>query len=351
MTEPLKLRAGDWVEVRSKDEILRTLDKAGRLDGMPFMPEMFEYCGRRLRVASRAHKSCDTVTPAGGLRVEDAVHLEGVRCTGKAYDGCGAACLVFWKGAWLKPDGAGAAARAQPPVSAAAAGSGCTAEDVTAATRAPASPDGQGTRYVCQATELLQASRALPWWDIRQYIEDYQSGNVTLRRLLEGFAYAVPAAVIRSAKHRPRLESALIAAYDRLQALWGGKPFPRRRGPIPAGEKTPPCKLDLQPGELVRVKSYDEIVATLDADFRNRGMRFDAELVPYCGATLRVHSRVNRIIDEKTGKMIEFKNPSVILDGAICQARYSDRRMFCPRAIYSYWREIWVERVEPPHAV
>jgi hypothetical protein len=278
--------------------------------------------------------------------VEDAFHLEGVRCTGKAYDGCAAACLVFWKGAWLKREGAAFDAA---PMTAGDAG-GCSVEDVAAATRVPGSADGQGITYVCQATELLHASKPLAWWDIRQYVEDYRSGNVGLRRLLEGFAYAIPAAVIRAAKHRPRVERALMAAYDRVQALWGGKPFPRRRGPIAVGQKTPPCKLDLQPGELVRIKSYDEIVATLDEDYRNRGMRFDAELVPYCGATLRVHSRVNRIIDEKTGKMLEFKNPSVILDGAICQARYSDRRMFCPRAIYSYWREIWVERVDPPRA-
>ena len=39
-----KLRVGDWVEVRSKDEILSTLDSDGRLDGMPFMPEMFAFC-------------------------------------------------------------------------------------------------------------------------------------------------------------------------------------------------------------------------------------------------------------------------------------------------------------------
>ena len=30
-----KLSAGDWVEVRSKEEILRTLDKSGRMQGLP----------------------------------------------------------------------------------------------------------------------------------------------------------------------------------------------------------------------------------------------------------------------------------------------------------------------------
>jgi hypothetical protein len=40
----LDLRAGEWVEVRNKDEILSTLYENGRLDQLPFMPEMFAYC-------------------------------------------------------------------------------------------------------------------------------------------------------------------------------------------------------------------------------------------------------------------------------------------------------------------
>ena len=49
----LGLRAGDWVVVRSKEEILSTLDENGCLDLLPFQPEMFAYCGRRMR-ADRA---------------------------------------------------------------------------------------------------------------------------------------------------------------------------------------------------------------------------------------------------------------------------------------------------------
>src|SRR5208282_1399154 len=97
-----KLRAGDWVEVRSKEEILRTLDRDGRLDGMPFMPEMFAFCGKRFQVYKRAHKTCDVVFPVRGRWVEQAVHLE-TRCDGQAHDGCQAGCLLFWKTAWLKP--------------------------------------------------------------------------------------------------------------------------------------------------------------------------------------------------------------------------------------------------------
>jgi hypothetical protein len=54
---------------------------------------------------------------------------------------------------------------------------------------------------------------------------------------------------------------------------------------------------------------------------------------------------VTNILDEKTGKMSRMKTASIILEGVFCQSRYSYCRMFCPRAIYSYWREIWLERV------
>src|ERR1700685_3740273 len=96
-----KLKAGDWVEVCSKDEILQTLDSSGQLDGMPFMPEMFAFCGKKFRVYKRAHKTCDTVFPVRGRRVSSAVHLE-TRCDGSAHGGCQASCLICWKDAWLK---------------------------------------------------------------------------------------------------------------------------------------------------------------------------------------------------------------------------------------------------------
>src|SRR6516225_3074227 len=96
------LKVGDWVEIRSKEEILQTLDSKGQLDGMPFMPEMFAFCGQRLRVYKRAHKTCDTVFPVRSRRVHRAVHLE-TRCDGAAHGGCQAECLIFWKEAWLKP--------------------------------------------------------------------------------------------------------------------------------------------------------------------------------------------------------------------------------------------------------
>jgi hypothetical protein len=99
---------------------------------------------------------------------------------------------------------------------------------------------------------------------------------------------------------------------------------------------------------VVRVKSYETILDTIDESNRNRGLYFDAELVPYCGGTYRVLKRVTRIVDEKTGKMRELKNPNIILDDVFCRSCYSDRRMFCPRSIYIYWREVWLEKASEP---
>jgi hypothetical protein len=103
--------------------------------------------------------------------------------------------------------------------------------------------------------------------------------------------------------------------------------------------------LNLKSGELVRIKSYKEILATLDTKNKNRGLSFDAELVPYCGGTYRVRSSVTRFLDEKKGTMTRLKTPAVILENVWCKACYSDRRMNCPRSIYSWWREAWLERV------
>jgi hypothetical protein len=102
----------------------------------------------------------------------------------------------------------------------------------------------------------------------------------------------------------------------------------------------------LQPGEFVRIKSHEEILRTLDTAGQNRGMSWDAEMVPYCGGTYQVLKRVTKFINEKTGEMQEMKNPGIILNSVICLGKYSYCRMFCPRSIYSWWREIWLERVE-----
>jgi hypothetical protein len=350
MFDTSEFRAGELVEVRSKEEILGTLNGNGRLEEMPFMPEMFRYCGRRFRVYKRAHKTCDFVNKSGIRKLPNAVHLEGLRCDGSAHGGCQAECMFFWKDAWLKRVNESAVAEPSPipesgsePCPSSRAAGGCTEQDVLAATRvAGQEPYDPDPTYVCQATLLPQFTQPLAWWDFRQYLEDCRSGNVTsVWKLFPRFAYRMYDNLINLGIGMGPI---LRWLYDRFQGLRGGIPYPGHSGKIPAGSKTPSCSIDLEPGELVRVKDQQAILETVDDYNRNRGMSFSAEMAPYCGGTYRVHSRVNQIIDEKTGKMLKMKNACIILEGVICQARYNKGMIMCPRATYPYWREIWLER-------
>ena len=233
------MHANDWVEVRSKQEILATLDKNGRLDGMPFMPQMFEYCGKRFRVHKSAHKACDPVYTMAARGVDNAVHLN-LRCNGQAYGGCQAGCRLFWKDAWLKPVSANAARGSAPRDEAGctktpASYRGCTEEDVWRGTRRDGrlgEPDAN-TQFVCQNTELPQFSKPLSWWNPSQYVKDYASGNVTLGEMMRSAVY-----VLFGRRFGTRIPL-LRHAYNEFQKLTGGMPTPVANGRIPAGQPQP----------------------------------------------------------------------------------------------------------------
>src|SRR5258705_9504751 len=102
----VELRAGDWVEIKSPKEIGEALDADGALDGLPFMPEMIGYCGRRFRVQRFAEKACmdlgNGIYNTHAFLRKDILLLEGLRCSGEAHDGCQRLCTLFWKQAWLR---------------------------------------------------------------------------------------------------------------------------------------------------------------------------------------------------------------------------------------------------------
>jgi hypothetical protein len=329
------LRAGAWVEVRSKEEILATLDQDGKYERLPFMPEMLQFCGCRFRVAAVAHKTCDPAHKTGGRRMKDAVHLDGLRCDGSFHGGCQASCLLFWKTAWLKPVDRGPSGA--PPER----NQGITEEQLLASTRlsTPASPK---TIYSCQATCLFEATTPLKWWNPVPYLRDLTSGNVTAKHAAKVLVLAAMRAALRSGVAY-RL---LWALYDRMHVWLMGRPAPRSGGAIPRGQPTPLIELHLQPGEVVRVRPNEAILATLNVDSKNRGLWFDEEMAAFCGGSYRVQARIERIINEVTGEMMEMKSPCITLEGVSCQALYSSHRLFCPRAIKPYWRESWLDRVD-----
>ena len=329
---PPTLKVGDVVEVRSEAEILATLDENGEHESLPFMPEMLKYCGKQLTVYKVAHKVCDTQTRSGMRRMANAVHLTGARCDGSAHGGCQASCLMYWKTSWLRKVEPGSPAAA--PVDDAGADAQPAAERLlpllTINSRRPPAEDGTET-YRCQATELLRAApEVLPLRDARQFVQDVRTGNV-------GVPWATRAV--------------LVALYNRMQSFSARHLPPRLR--IRGGRywgfvqgtatKTPTAHSGLQPGDLVRVRSKAKIAPTLNADLLNRGLGFDNEMGRFCGHVGRVERRINRIIDERTGRMLEMRNPCIVLEDVVCEGAYN---LNCPRAITPYWRELWLEKVD-----
>jgi len=342
-TPPLRLRAGDWVQVRTKEEILGTLDAKGQLDELPFMPEMLRYCGMTMRVGKRAHKTCDPAVGIIGRKMDSTVHLENIRCDGSAHDGCEAKCLIFWKEAWLRRVESGPARSVPVPSNAnGSVRTQYTEEALRSGVRMPAAPGESEPIYVCQNTQIKYATQPLSSWDVRQYVEDYTSGNVRISQLAAGLLYTLWRTVAEAGLG---LGSPMRWIFDAYQRATGGSPYPLRPFGVSKGTATPKALLDLQEGERVRVKPLGEILQTLDSNYRNRGLFFDTDMIPFTEREYEVERRVKQIIDEKTGKMLRIKTDAIMLKGVFCGGRYAFCRRFCPRAIPSYWREIWLERV------
>jgi hypothetical protein len=284
------------------------------------MPEMVELCGRRFVVAARADKVCDTITPFQHLsrRMADTVLLEAARCHGAAHDGCQADCLVYWKAAWLRlvddrTAGAGIERMSDDGVT-----------ELLDRVTPHVKHGGEGAYvYRCQATCAVEASAPLSTADPRPYVREWASGNVPLGKAV-------------------RVVGRAVSAHS-LNKL-GRLPNPPLRGRTAASPKTVP--LELQPGDWVRIKSPEEIEATLNDKGMNRGLWFDREMVVLCGEVFRVKQRVRRFINETDGSMIELSSDCLTLEGAVCSGEHSLSRWFCPRAIHPYWREAWLERVD-----
>ena len=316
-----QLRKGDIVELRSPAEILATLDHNGCLEGVPFMPEMLQYVGRRYTVTARVERACDTINPVGVKRMPDTVLLDDLRCDGSAHGGCDAGCRLYWKEAWLERVPSDGTLTPAP-----SNGSLLELEErIRANTTATRNGNGSAREvYRCQATEFPRATQPLRWYDARSFTRELTCGNVGVWRWL-----------------RVTIRAAFYAFATKLGLRLTGPVHPRPQV-VDDG-----VKLDLEAGDRVRVRPQAEIEQTLDPSGKTRGLWFDREMLPHCGNTYTVERPVRRFIDEASGEMIELKSDAVILGGVICTGHDSVGRWFCPRAIYPWWRECWLSRVEP----
>jgi len=301
-----KLRPGDLVEVITPDEILNTLDSAGALDQLPFMPEMVEYCGQRFRVSRRVVIICASGMKGGlerGFRTDDVVILDGLRCSGADHAGCQKSCVILWKEAWLrKVDGVAVLSEVQPADNA----------RLRARLRTSVGP----SIYFCQASELSRATKLLTKWErCTKCFSEIRAGNCSPLEM----AWRIGIFLFW------KVRRALLGQYG------CGK-----------NKSTPTEMLNLQPGEWVKVKPMESISQTLDEKASNRGLWFSPNMRRLCGKQQRVERRIEKLIVDGTGEMRQLRN-TVFLEGSFCGCAHIAFGG-CSRCEYVYWREIWLRR-------
>ena len=214
-----------------------------------------------------AHKTCETALKTyKGRRLNAAVHLAGLRCDGSAHGGCQADCNLFWKDVWLKPaEGRPAPAAPRPTEDPNGLGPGCTESQLLAGTVVASATEGEEGKlepsYSCQATRLYGATEPLPAWDLRQYFFDVATRNRSGPRVIRGLWLASLRELVRRTPFGYRL---LRSFTEGMYQLVAGRSLPEVNGRIKRGCATPTGRLHLRPGELVRIKSLEEIEATLN---------------------------------------------------------------------------------------
>jgi hypothetical protein len=302
-----EIRPGDVVEVKSKREISATLDSAETLDGLPFMAEMEEFCGKVFVVHRRVDKINDMRHKTGLRRLRNTVTLTDARCSGRKHGGCEAECQILWKESWLR------LLPSPPPV----------IPHETLRDRSIAQVDekieAQRVEYVCQMTQLWEASHSMSSFDLRQDLRPLFGGNLGIR----GYIIAI-----------------LTRIFNLVQSLRGGFGYPF----MPEIQRcsTPFPSLGVTAKETVVIRSKGEIAQTL-TNGKNKGLWFDREMIRFCGQRAVVRKHVNRIIHEATGKMVLMKTPCVMLENIVATGEFL---RLCPQHEYIFWREAWLKRTD-----
>lgn len=95
-------KTGDWVRVRSLEEIKATINHGKQVNGCAFMPEMAEYCGTIQLILKPMRRFVDE----RDLRVKKSKGiflLDGVMCQGLGdFGSCDRACFYLWREEWLE---------------------------------------------------------------------------------------------------------------------------------------------------------------------------------------------------------------------------------------------------------
>ena len=100
--------------------------------------------------------------------------------------------------------------------------------------------------------------------------------------------------------------------------------------------------LNLKPGEIVKVRSRNEIQQTLNENHQFERVDFMEGMWQYCGQKFKIFKRVEKIYDPYKDRYRKCRD-LVILEGLFCHG--SVKTPECDRTCLYYWKEAWLERI------
>ncbi|MFD9944481.1 hypothetical protein ACFWYW_21160 [Nonomuraea sp. NPDC059023] len=102
--------------------------------------------------------------------------------------------------------------------------------------------------------------------------------------------------------------------------------------------------MELRVGDLVEVRSEEEILATLDDRGELDSLPFMPEMLKYCGQRMTVHKVAHKLCDTiEKGRMRRMEH-AVHLTGARCDGGAHGG---CGTACSIYWKHDWLKKVTP----
>lgn len=101
-----------------------------------------------------------------------------------------------------------------------------------------------------------------------------------------------------------------------------------------------------KPGDWVRIRPKEEILATLNIWGQLKGCRYmPNEMAQYSGTVHRVFKHLERFVDERDYR-VKASRGIYLLEGLYCEGTTDFGR--CDRSCFYYWREEWLEQADPP---
>jgi len=95
-------------------------------------------------------------------------------------------------------------------------------------------------------------------------------------------------------------------------------------------------------GDIVRVRSSEEIASTLDPFKELKGCAFLPDMYQYCGTQQRVLKCMLHFLDERDYKLKRVRGV-ILLENVICNGTPTFGA--CDRCCFLFWREEWLEKV------